>query len=119
SVHHLTLPSRACEGELDFGPGTQRSEKQPDLSGFLRDAVNANGLFGRTRLHLAGRDVELRAVPQTLNGAAHHDTACQRPAFVRAAIVESHVSALCPCEDDPAIADAQQLHLINLQLIAL
>src|SRR5438477_12205264 len=103
----------------DVVAGARTSENQLHLTGFFADAIHTNWSFCGSGLHLAARRVELRAMPQTLNGAAYHHTARQRTTLVRAAVVERDVSVFGSCEDDAATANAQQFHLINLEFIAL
>ena len=57
--------------------GVPVSQDQSHLAALFLDPIHSDLLLGRPRFDLAGRGIELRPVPETLNRAAYHDAACQ------------------------------------------
>src|SRR5471032_2885375 len=105
--------SAGCTGTAAYPD----SEGQSHFAVFLLDLVHRDLLLRRPALDLAGRDVELRSVPEALHRAADHHSARQRSPAVRARIVEGDIAVVGTSEHDPLPADVEQLHLIDLQLV--
>ena len=69
----------------------------------------------RTALDLAGLHVELRSMPRALHGAADQRAVRQRPASVRASILERGVTSLGPGDDDALVVDMYELHQVEAE----
>src|SRR5438093_2307372 len=96
-----------------------RSKHQPHLAFALLDAIGFDGLFGRAGAHLAAVGIELRAMPEALHGAADEHAVGQRAAAMGAMILKCTVTSVGARQRDAgAVIDADQLHLIQLELIA-
>src|SRR5437667_862980 len=70
-----------------------------------------------TRFDLSGMSIELRSMPWTLDGSAHQHTIGQRPALMRAAILEGDVSLARASNRDARAADAYELHLVDVETV--
>src|SRR6185437_3803833 len=77
-----------------FRAGAVRSDK--DFAAAHFDGIGFDLALGRASDHMAGANVELRAVPGTLHGAAHQSAVGQWPASVRAMIAEGKHSFRTP-----------------------
>ena len=88
-------------------------QPNPETPVALRDIAGADRYARGTLRHGADLRLELRSVPRALHGAAGEHGVRERTALVRAAIVEPAVAALGACEDDPPLADSDELHLIH------
>jgi hypothetical protein len=108
---------RRRRGSLDPPSVSRLSEDQADFATDLLDPVCGDGRRGRAGFHGPGADVELRAVPGAGDRAAGQYAVGQGAALVRAAVVEGDVPPLGPRQDDPPVANPQQLHLVDLQLV--
>ena len=96
------------------------SDPEPDLIADDLDTIRLDRFLGGPRLHGAVGHGELRAVPGACHRPAAHHAAGQRAATMGATVVEGDIARIGPRQHDPPVAgEANQLHLIDLQLIGL
>ena len=99
------------------GSSSGRRDAEPDAAVTFGHFVRLDGVDGRAVFHGARNRIELGAVPGTLHGPAGHHAVGERSAFVRAAVVEGDVAAFDPGENHAVRSDAEQLHLVDLEVI--
>src|SRR6267378_4378319 len=86
----------------------------------LLDPISPKRLLGGTRAHLPGLHIELRPMPEALDGPANQHAVGEGPAAVRAAVLERAVAlAAARQRDAGAVIEPDKLHLVDLELVHL
>src|SRR5579859_7069284 len=75
------------------------------------DGVHSDLFLRRPRYHSPGANVELRAMPRALYGAAHQSAIRERAASMRAMIAERKQPFRASSHNHACAADSQQQHL--------
>src|SRR5438105_2993768 len=95
-------------------------DDQPHFALPLLEAISPERFLGGPRAYLAGLDIELRPVPEALDGPADQHAVGEGTAAVRAAVLKRAVTlAGARQRDAGAVVEPDELHLVHLQLVGL